>query len=81
MEKSHAWTEDPVLEEDGSMSLKIDVIRADVEDFATRAYKMVRARDGSCSCPGWVSGDQGLRDTAESRGALRWVCHARDPVP
>lgn len=41
MEKSHNWTEDSILDEDGATALSIEAIRAEVEEYATRAYKMV----------------------------------------
>jgi hypothetical protein len=42
LDKSHAWTEDPVLDEGSSEpALAIEAIRADMEDFSSRAYKMV----------------------------------------
>ena len=44
MEKSSAWTEDPILSDDGSeVQLSIEAIRAEVEDYAARAYKMGKA--------------------------------------
>lgn len=41
MEKSNAWTEDPILDEDGNVALSIEAIRAEVDEYAARAYKMV----------------------------------------
>ncbi len=43
MEKSHNWTEDPVLDEAGEQQMSIEAIRGEVEDYAQRAYKMGKA--------------------------------------
>ncbi|KAG2451278.1 hypothetical protein HYH02_003884 [Chlamydomonas schloesseri] len=43
MEKSHNWTEDPILDEMGVQQMSIEAIRAEVEDYAQRAYKMGKA--------------------------------------
>lgn len=43
MEKSNAWTEDPILDEAGGVQLNIEVIRTEVEEYAMRAYKMGKA--------------------------------------
>ncbi|KAG1661620.1 hypothetical protein FOA52_002850, partial [Chlamydomonas sp. UWO 241] len=40
MEKSNAWTEDPILDENGQVQLNMDEIRTEVDDYAMRAYKM-----------------------------------------
>ncbi|GLC47993.1 hypothetical protein PLESTB_000047400 [Pleodorina starrii] len=43
MEKSHNWTEDPILDENGVSQMSIEEIRAEVEEYAQRAYKMGKA--------------------------------------
>ena len=43
MEKSSAWTEDPILNDDGEVQLSIETIRSEVDDYAARAYKMGKA--------------------------------------
>ncbi|KXZ55711.1 DHC8 protein [Gonium pectorale] len=43
MEKSHNWTEDPILDEAGQSQMSIEAIRAEVEEYAQRAYKMGKA--------------------------------------
>lgn len=64
MEKSHAWTEDPILDETGAVQLNIEVIRSEVDEYATRAYKMGKAnkevRGGASSYPQPTSTSRGL---------------------
>ncbi|KAG2501733.1 hypothetical protein HYH03_000233 [Edaphochlamys debaryana] len=43
MEKSHNWTEDPILDEAGVQQMSIETIRSEVEEYAQRAYKMGKA--------------------------------------
>lgn len=43
MEKSHTWTEDPILDEAGAGQMSIEAIRSEVEEYAQRAYKMGKA--------------------------------------
>lgn len=43
MEKSHNWTEDPILDEAGEQTLKIEAIRSEVDEYGMRAYKMAKA--------------------------------------
>eukprot|EP00201_Polytomella_parva_P020499 CAMPEP_0175042260 /NCGR_PEP_ID=MMETSP0052_2-20121109/2450_1 /TAXON_ID=51329 ORGANISM="Polytomella parva, Strain SAG 63-3" /NCGR_SAMPLE_ID=MMETSP0052_2 /ASSEMBLY_ACC=CAM_ASM_000194 /LENGTH=3805 /DNA_ID=CAMNT_0016305023 /DNA_START=33 /DNA_END=11446 /DNA_ORIENTATION=+ len=43
MEKSHNWTEDPVLDDAGQVQLSIELIRSEVDEYAMRAYKMSKA--------------------------------------
>lgn len=43
MDKSHNWTEDSILDEDGAANLGIEAIRLEVEEAAARAYKMGKA--------------------------------------
>lgn len=43
IEKSHNWTEDPILDEVGEQTLKIESIRSEVDDYGMRAYKMAKA--------------------------------------
>ncbi|KAJ9534885.1 hypothetical protein QJQ45_029552, partial [Haematococcus lacustris] len=43
MEKSHNWTEDAILDEDGKVALSIEQIRAEVEEYSSRAYKLGKA--------------------------------------
>ena len=43
MEKSSAWTEDPILGDNGEVQLSIESIRSEVDDYAARAYKMGKA--------------------------------------
>lgn len=41
MDKSNTWTEDPILDEESNeVKLSIEQIKAEVEDYASRAYKM-----------------------------------------
>ena len=54
---SHNRTEDPILDEAGTTQLSIEAIRAEVEDYAQRAYKMGKAaKEDEVRC--------GLADTA-----------------
>ena len=58
MEKSSVWTEDPILSDDGSeVQLSIEAIRAEVEDYAARAYKMGKANK-EVGKGGWLSVNQ-----------------------
>ena len=46
MEKSSAWTEDSILDADGVIQLSMEVIRAEVDEYATLAYKMGKQSKG-----------------------------------
>lgn len=43
LEQSRAWTEEPVLDDDGQVLLNVESVRQEVEDYATKAYKAAKA--------------------------------------
>lgn len=49
--QSHAWTEDAILDDDGAVLLNIEAIRAEVDDYATKAYKASKANKDVSLCP------------------------------
>ena len=56
-EKSAAWTEDPILNDAGEVQLKIESIRAEVDDYAARAYKMGKANREASDEPSFPQPD------------------------
>eukprot|EP00879_Flechtneria_rotunda_P022627 GHRR01023894.1.p1 GENE.GHRR01023894.1~~GHRR01023894.1.p1 ORF type:complete len:968 (+),score=348.72 GHRR01023894.1:492-3395(+) len=43
LEQSHAWTEEPILDDDGAVLLNVEMVRQEVEDYAAKAYKAAKA--------------------------------------
>jgi hypothetical protein len=43
LEQSRAWTEEPILDDDGYVLLNVEAVRQEVEDYAAKAYKAAKA--------------------------------------
>eukprot|EP00882_Tetradesmus_deserticola_P029870 GHRQ01033497.1.p1 GENE.GHRQ01033497.1~~GHRQ01033497.1.p1 ORF type:complete len:381 (+),score=198.64 GHRQ01033497.1:102-1244(+) len=43
LEQSRAWTEEPILDDDGLVLLNVEAVRQEVEDYAAKAYKAAKA--------------------------------------
>jgi hypothetical protein len=43
LEQSHAWTEEPILDDDGQVLLDVEAVRHEVEDYAAKAFKAAKA--------------------------------------
>ncbi|KAF6263196.1 dynein heavy chain 8 [Scenedesmus sp. NREL 46B-D3] len=43
LEQSRAWTEEPILDDDGLVLLNVEAVRQEVEDYAAKAYQAAKA--------------------------------------
>jgi hypothetical protein len=43
LEQSRAWTEEPILDDDGMVLLNVEAVRQEVEDYGAKAYKAAKA--------------------------------------
>lgn len=75
MDKSNTWTEDPILDEESNeVKLSIEQIKAEVEDYASRAYKMGKQYKEDQVWGGWVGEDWGPGDRGGiTLGHSNWV--------
>lgn len=39
LEQSRAWTEEPILDDDGQVLLNVEAVHSEVEDYTSKAYK------------------------------------------
>ena len=75
MDKSNTWTEDPILDEESNeVKLSIEQIKAEVEDYASRAYKMGKQYKEDQVCVGGLREDGGPCDRGGiTLGHSNWV--------
>lgn len=52
LEQSRAWTEEPILDDDGLVLLNVEAVRQEVEDYAAKAYKAAKANK---DVSGWAA--------------------------
>lgn len=82
MDKSNTWTEDPILDEESNeVKLSIEQIKAEVEDYASRAYKMGKQYKEDQVWGGWVGEDGGPGDRGGIYlGHKNWAVAIHKPI-